>query len=452
MNNFISWRSRGVPLGKINYLMAGITVLLSALLLFTTHRTAVSYTAMRDTTEQYIEWKNSASEMQVGSDYLTEQVRCFVETGDRVYLDNYFEEAESTRRRDNALETLSEGLGETKAYKELENAMAESVSLMDREYYAMRLTVSAYGYDLADFPEAIQQVQLSGADVRLDRKGQSELARRMVFNEAYRKQKDAISESMQRCLANLTEDMDAHQRQTSNDLKDVLRRERTLIIVLIVITLTIVMLTSLLVISPLLRAVLHIRDDQLIPVRGSYEFRFLARTYNLMYEVNRESKEQLAYDASHDRLTGLYNRAGYDFVTENTDLSDCALLLIDIDNFKEINDTCGHEMGDRTLRRVADLLRGCFRSQDSKCRIGGDEFVVIMKSVSSQNANLIRSKIEFINDKLVSPDGDLPATSISVGVAFGTDSPTIQALYENADEALYRVKNQGRRGCAFHAA
>lgn len=452
MNNFFRWRSRGIPLGKINYLMAGVTVLLSALLLLATYRTGVSFTSLRDTTDQYIELKNSASDMQVASDYLTEQVRCFVETGEREYLDNYFQEANVTRRRDKALEALGEAVGESAAYEQLKNAMSQSVTLMNREYYAMRLTIAAYGYDLTQFPQVIQDVQLDGIDARLPQSKQSEVSRRVVFDEEYRTQKAAISQSMDQCLEILSAEMDARQMESSNALRGMLRREQTLIILLIGITLTIVLLTSLLIISPLLRAVLHIRGDQLIPVRGSYEFRFLAQTYNLMYEVNRESKEQLAYEASHDKLTGLYNRGGYDFIMENTDLADCALLLVDVDNFKHINDTYGHEMGDRALVWVTSEIRRCFRAQDYMCRLGGDEFAVIMRAVDAENADLIREKVGLINERLAKPADDLPQTSISVGVAFGSAAMSPQTLFEAADETLYRVKANGRRGCAFQGA
>ena len=450
MKDFFKWRSHGIPLGKINSLMAAVTVIMSAVLLVTTVLTSASYEAMHDTTEQYIHWRTDAYDMQIASDYLTEQARCFVETGDREYLDKYFEEVHVTQRREKSLAQLNESLRDSSAYRELAEAMNQSVALMDREYYSMRLTVAAYGYDLSEFPEEIQAVRLEGSDSRLTPEGQSNLARNMVFNSAYREKKTAISEAMQRCLKELTSEMETQQTQSSERLHLMLTRQRALIIALIAITLAIVLMTSLLVISPLLRAVLHIRGDQLIPVRGSYEFRFLAQTYNLMFEVNRKSKEQLAFEASHDKLTGLYNRGGYDFMMDNVDLAECALLLVDVDRFKEINDTFGHEIGDRVLAWIASSIRGSFRSQDYVCRMGGDEFSVIMRPIGPQFTEMIREKINLINRKLKNAPEGLPSASISVGVAFGANCQTAKALYENADAALYQVKFHGRQGCAFH--
>lgn len=450
MNDFFNWRQRGIPMAKINRLMAGITVVMSVLLLIITYQTGVSYRAMRDTTEQYIDWRTQAYNLQIGSDYLTEQVRCFAETGERRYLDNYFEEATVTRRREKALEALGEDMKETVAYQALEEAMSESVALMEREYYAMRLTVEANGEVLSEFPEAIQAVQLSPADARLTAPKQAELARKLVFDDVYHDLKSEISADTQRCLSELTQTMDALQANSTSALQEKLQRQRALIIALIAITLSIVLLTSLLVISPLLRAVLQIRDDQRIPVRGAYEFRFLAQTYNLMYEVNKQSQEHLAFEASHDKLTGLYNRGGYDYLIENARLKESALLLVDVDHFKDINDKYGHEIGDKALAWIASVIRGSFRAQDHVCRIGGDEFAVIMQPIGPHLTALIQEKVRNINRTLQVPPEGLPPTSVSVGVAFGLDDASAQGLYENADAALYKVKFNGRQGCAFH--
>ena len=83
------------------------------------------------------------------------------------------------------------------------------------------------------------------------------------------------------------------------------------------------------------------------------------------------------------------------------------------------------------------------------CRIGGDEFAVVMRPVSPDYSDLIRTKIDEINRRLEAPESDLPAASISVGVAFGGEV-TAKVLFEHADAALYEVKRNGRKGCAFY--
>lgn len=439
---------KGIPVGMLNYLMAGFTLLVSLMLLITTFATDTAYHNMRETTERFYRWQNSAVQLQKGSDYLTDQVRCFAATGERAYMDNYFHEAEVNRRRDRAVEDLSEGLEDSQAFRELEAAMAASVHLMEQEYYSMRLMVQAQGWELAKCPLTVAQVELKAEDAALTTEQLRTLALQMVFDQSYRTQKDDITADMNNCLTELASQQAQQMEDSTNRLSRLLLVQRLFIVLLIGTVLVIILATSTLVIGPLLRAVLNIREEEPIPIRGGYEFRFLAQTYNLMYEINRNSKKKLAFAASHDKLTGLYNRSGYDYAMEHEDLSTCALLLVDVDHFKDINDTYGHEMGDRMLLWVGEVLRSSFRAQDHVCRIGGDEFTVLMHNVNPQHTQLIEKKVSAMNQRLTSPVDDRPPVSISVGVAFGREDSTPSNLYERADEALYRVKENGRRGCA----
>ena len=129
-----------------------------------------------------------------------------------------------------------------------------------------------------------------------------------------------------------------------------------------------------------------------------------------------------------------------------------ALLLIDVDYFKSVNDTYGHAVGDRVLKRVAEILKNSFRSVDILCRIGGDEFAVVMTRVSSAMGPLVLNKINHANDLLQHPKDDLPPVSLSVGVAFSDRENPQGDIFTDADSALYRVKEAGRKGCAIYGA
>ncbi len=168
-----------------------------------------------------------------------------------------------------------------------------------------------------------------------------------------------------------------------------------------------------------------------------------------MYRENKAQTEQLTYETEHDKLTGVLNRAGYDHLLETLDLSSTALLLVDVDRFKDVNDTHGHKAGDEALTRVADALRENFRSNDYICRIGGDEFAVVMKNTGPDRTKQIEDKITRINDKLRAPSENCPPLSISAGCAFGSSPNGSGALAKDADVALYCVKEHGRSGCAF---
>lgn len=150
----------------------------------------------------------------------------------------------------------------------------------------------------------------------------------------------------------------------------------------------------------------------------------------------------------------LLNRRSFDQILSlyEKDRSSFALILADVDVFKQINDTCGHDTGDRILKRVAALLHTTFRSVDYVCRIGGDEFAVIMVDMSRELYYTITDKIAEINGLLAVPEDGLPAVSLSAGVAFSDENGFCGSLFRAADSALYTAKAHGRCGCSVSPA
>lgn len=437
----------GISAKYANILMAAITLVISALLIVATYRATTGYSEMQISTDHYIQWQKDASELQTGSDILTEQVRCFAETGKREYLDAYFKEANETKHRDRAVSSIHDFVGETPAYQNLVSAMSESVALMDREYYSMRLKIEACGYDIEDFPEVIRQTELKREDAALPLVEKDAMARSMVFDDIYHDKKDAISRKVQECLDDLAKEVGEQQKETADRLESLLSRQRILIIITIAITILMLLVTLMLMVNPLLQSIIYIRAEKPLPIKGSKEFQVLAKTYNLMFEANRERKEQLAFEATHDKLTEVYNRNGYDFICKNTDWDSAALILFDLDRFKPINDTYGHKMGDMVLARVARTISNEFRSQDYVCRIGGDEFAVIMVHTDPGSADLIRKKVDSINKSLSASQDGIPPVQLSCGAAYGVLIKDYDKRFKAADAALYRVKNSGGSGC-----
>lgn len=150
----------------------------------------------------------------------------------------------------------------------------------------------------------------------------------------------------------------------------------------------------------------------------------------------------------------LLNRRSFDQILSlyEKDRSSFALILADVDVFKQINDTCGHDTGDRILKRVAALLHTTFRFVDYVCRIGGDEFAVIMVDMSRELYYTITDKIAEINGQLAVPEDGLPAVSLSAGVAFSDENGFCGSLFRAADSALYTAKAHGRCGCSVSPA
>jgi diguanylate cyclase (GGDEF)-like protein len=157
------------------------------------------------------------------------------------------------------------------------------------------------------------------------------------------------------------------------------------------------------------------------------------------------------WEADHDTLTGLLNRASYQSVSDELKYSKqpIALLVVDVDQFKKINDTYGHKVGDKALMRVATTLTQGFRVEDYIIRYAGDEFVVIMNNFSVEGKQAIASKIDKINTLLQNPTEDMPGISVSVGIAF-SECGFDESLFINADKALYTTKENGRCGYSFY--
>ncbi|MCR5790971.1 MAG: GGDEF domain-containing protein [Lachnospiraceae bacterium] len=442
---------RGISLRKMNLSMVVIACLISAVLFFAMHQTDMIYRQAHSSTQQLIDWRKSSFDLQLASDYLTEQMRCFAITGEIAYLNNYFEEAKVTKRRDRALAKLEEHHAETEALQNLQEAMNQSLELMRTEYYAARLAAEGYGLDLSLFPDEIRDLELPAEDLTLTDTEKIAKAGRLLFDSDYRAQKEYIYSHMQGCLDELEQELSANQLTEEERLEKQVFVEHILTFFLIAILLGIVFLTSRLVISPLRDCVELIRSDEDLPVRGAYEVRFLAKTYNLIHRNNLQSREKLTFEATHDVLTGLYNRRGYEYVLQNVDIENAALLLIDLDKFKQVNDTFGHDAGDKVLIRVSDAVFSSFRDQDYICRIGGDELAVIMVKSDPSLEKLIRRKIELINERLKWEEEGTPPATVSVGVAFGDDGMEAETLFKQADDALYEAKDQGRSNVIFYS-
>ena len=159
--------------------------------------------------------------------------------------------------------------------------------------------------------------------------------------------------------------------------------------------------------------------------------------------------ERMSYQASHDELTGLYNRSGYELLLSELDLSSAYILMVDADDFKTVNDTYGHEIGDKVLVRIAKTLKRFFRSDDRICRIGGDEFVVFMVNAKQEYRDSIAAKVGMINADLKKTKDGVPAISVSVGITCGSEADEAPKLLELADRAMYELKRNGKQGYMF---
>ena len=162
--------------------------------------------------------------------------------------------------------------------------------------------------------------------------------------------------------------------------------------------------------------------------------------------VEQQTIQRETYNATHDSLTKVYNRAGYNMLLASSDLKDVFFLMVDADSFKDINDTYGHEIGDKVLINIVNTVQKHFREDDHMCRIGGDEFVIFIQNADEETAKRVAQRIDKINDELSHQKGGLPTITISAGGAYGRHSKDEFDLFEAADQALYETKRKGKKG------
>jgi diguanylate cyclase (GGDEF)-like protein/PAS domain S-box-containing protein len=170
--------------------------------------------------------------------------------------------------------------------------------------------------------------------------------------------------------------------------------------------------------------------------------------------------EKIAALARTDALTGLPNRAAFlerlnlEFARARRGGSQFAVHYLDLDHFKDVNDTLGHPVGDRLLQAVAERLKSCLRETDMIARFGGDEFAVLQDDIEdSIDIETLAAKIGEVISVLYAIDGNQVHTTASIGIVpYGSDVTGVDAMMMKADLALYRAKNDGRNQFRFHVA
>jgi len=177
------------------------------------------------------------------------------------------------------------------------------------------------------------------------------------------------------------------------------------------------------------------------------------------YLLQRQT-ERLQYQAHHDTLTKLPNRTLFHdrlsqaIVDSKRNHEKFALLFIDLDQFKKINDSLGHHIGDKVLIEAAARLRSTLRENDTLARLGGDEFTIILKNIkSSENAAYVAEKIIQIMKEPILCDSHTLYVTSSVGICIYPDHSTEPAnLIKYSDSAMYKAKDQGRNNYQFYSA
>lgn len=404
--------NKKIKIQKVSSLSIWISMVMVFLFLFIFIWSWKQFRAVCSATEQYISCEKAAKQLQDGSDYLTEQVRLFVMTGQEKYMDLYFQEANHTMRREKALADLKKYFGGTDTFKALKAALNSSVKLMNTEYYSMRLVLEAKGVKKEKWPQEIKNTVLSQTDSSLTAEKKMEKAQSMVCDERYQGKRTEIINEVTKSMNLLIKQTHNDQSKANHMFLDMYRKLVIDVMVFVLLIFINYLMVKKLIVSPLLKYNESVKLGETLPVIGAVELQNLAETYNTVYEENKESQKLIRHEAEYDAY--------------------------------------GHAMGDQVLKKVALLLKNVFRSIDFVCRIGGDEFAIVMVEMTSDLVYTISEKINEINKQLLNPKDGLPMVSVSVGVAFSIRENPGESIFKDADRALYYVKEHGKHGCSFY--
>ncbi len=437
-----------IRITRVYAILMVVIVIISVFVFTSLKKTVDNLAVLRQDIESYTTIRDAFDDMKEASAYLTDQSRYFVVTGDKEYLCQYMNEVRVQQRRDKALETIMNGTEANELWTAIGTASNMSNKLMLTELYAMTLAAEGYGLDISDIDLSEYGIVISPQDAALPPKEKIDRAIDMLFDDYYASMQSTIEGGVYDGLDGLVESMrDAEETHTAS-VERLLMRQTCLTMALVACLLFFMVLTVLVLLAPIKRSTNLIRADQKMPRMRATELAYMAGAYNAMYDIKTAHLSQLSYDVSHDELTGVFNRKLFEEKRLELAEDDLTLVLIDVDHFKSINDTYGHDVGDSILKEVAAAISSGFRSSDYVCRIGGDEFAVLLPNMRREGRSILEMKIERIRGALRIME-DLPAVTLSIGVAF-SDGCAAEELFRRADKALYQSKDKGRDHVSFY--
>jgi diguanylate cyclase (GGDEF)-like protein len=431
-------QNRGVHLNRLNVCLIVIGFVLMLFMVFSMYETNESFNQIVSVTEAYLSSQQTAGMLSNIANNMSDQCADFIKTGEPDCVHVYAGQLSAINAQissNKSVNTENENENEFMA-----KALTAFRAMNETEIRAMRLMADTLPMGMAAFPLILQQTQLSPEDQALTAEEKRALAEKLISSDEYRLYKETLTTAVDDSHRVASEQGKNRSMQTAAHVKKIMRRQKLLLFLFIAVALVALLLNRFLIISPIQRSADKLDQRKPLPVEGSYEVRHLANVYNEVLKDNAEKTKALSYAASHDALTGLYNRGEFDRVYSRAEKEKVGIMIADVDRFKQFNDEFGHEVGDRVLKTVAAKLTEHFRSEDFIARIGGDEFCIIMPGTNQLDAPVMIEKIEQINRELQETRDNLPPITISAGFAFWDRPNPGESLFHDADATLLELK------------
>jgi len=438
----------GIRLSRLNVFFIIIGIIIALLMGFSMYQTTVSFHQIVSVTESYLSSQQTAGMLKNISDGMQEKCVAFIHSGTPDLTHAYFGQYAAISSQ---LEVYSSIRNSEASEDEFMAAALETFETKkETEIRAMLLMADTLPMGMEAFPEQLQTVTLSPEDQALTPEEKKALALSLVTSEKYLSYSKTISDAVDDSHRIASEKGKNRAVQTEHNVRVVINRQIILVLLFVIVAVLALIMNRFLIIRPIQKSVDNLDRREPIPVQGSYEVRHLAQVYNDVLKDNVEKTAALSHAATHDALTGLYNRAAFDKIYAEYSRGHTGVMIADVDHFKQYNDEYGHDIGDRVLQHVADKLTEHFRTGDFICRIGGDEFCIIMPDVFHSQAPAMVEKVRTINKELSEIGEGLPPISISAGFAFWDRPNPKNGLLKDADEVLLKIKKDRTDCCAVY--
>ncbi len=439
----------GIKLSHLNVVLICIGLVICAFMVVTMYMTTSSVKEIVTVTDNYLIYQQTGGKLQSVSKGMAESAMSFVRSGEPGAAYGY-ESQTAVVEEQLAIYSPEQTTSEA-ANEYMETAIAAYRARCEIETRAMRLAADDMPKPKFEaLPDFLKSTGLSEEDKALSAEEKTALAITLLTSEEYAAHKDTIEEAVDGSHRLSSEQGQIQAAKTSTRVRSIVRQQKILVFLFVVVAVLALLFNRALIITPIRKSADNLDKREPIPVRGSYEMRHLATVYNEVLKDNERKKNALSYTASHDALTSLYNRAAFDKAYKKYENEHIGIIITDVDRFKQYNDQFGHDIGDRVLRMAADALKCHFRDEDYVCRIGGDEFCIIMPDMDHCRGDEIRERMLEINQELAENSGELPPITLSSGIAFWNRPNPRESIFKDADSTLLDLKKKREDCCAVY--
>lgn len=405
-----------------------------------------------------IESMNISLAIRDSSDILTNAITHFVVTLDKSYVDVYLEEITVADSRGESIRKL-DSLQISKEEKEcLSKAKVYSDKLAEQELWAIKLIFASQG--IKDYTQELASVKLSDEELALSPEKMIEAAKDSIFSQNYAQQKIAILNEIEQFQNLHFHHMQETTDEASAKINVTFRYLIILVIILLLCLFALFVMLYFKIISPVISYTQKLscyddftqtKDFSLSPI-GSNETKILGSSFNQVMILLRQEQEKLRQLAEIEGMTGLYNRGTVEALMrqEIKTVKSYALIILDIDNLKQINDMHGHAVGDIAIKEVAEILKSHFQDNSIVGRFGGDEFIVFLPDAKKE-LELVHS-LDSLKKKINSIKiTDHVTLSCSMGISLAINQDDFNIVYKQADMALYKAKRNRKNTFVFYS-